>query len=247
MKSKKLKYLLSFVLTVAILGVVFSGCGSGNSNQTLTFSQLISQANKYNGKTVTLEAFYFSGFEISALAESVGPSTSGVWRIIPTGTLVWVESGIPREIFDKLYRQSDTPSGYTEHIGRLKVTGEFATGGKYGHLDAYQYKIAITEAELLEWTPPPAVTTDATGNLQVKVTDSIGKPLAGAKVISEEQPEGQLKVTGGTGENGTVIYNGIKTGNYRFYVSRFDYVQTSLTVTVIGGQTTSAEVQMMED
>jgi hypothetical protein len=36
----------------------------------------------------------------------------------------------------------------------------------------------------LEWTPPPAVTTRDNGSLQVKVTDFSGKPLDGAKVVS---------------------------------------------------------------
>jgi hypothetical protein len=49
--------------------------------------------------------------------------------------------------------------------------------------------------------------TPLTGNLVFKVIDSTGKPLAGAKVVSEEQPDGQLKVTGMTDTNGTVTFN----------------------------------------
>jgi hypothetical protein len=240
------KCILLSAIILTILSWLISGCGAGGSNQALTFSQLISQANKYNGQTVTLEAFYFSGFEISALSESVGPPDSGNWRIIPKGTLVWVESGISQEIYDKLYRQSDTPSGYEERVGKLKVIGKFETGGKYGHMDAYSYKIAVTQAELLEWTPPPATTTP-NGTLQVKVIDSTGKLLDGAKVVSEEQPDGQLKVTGLTGENGTVTFNNIKAGSYVFYVSRADYVQNKLAVLVTGGNPSSATVRMEED
>lgn len=243
------KYLWLIILALALLFALstFSiGCSNSISNQTITFAQLISQANKYNGKTVTFEAFYFSGFEISALSESVGPSNSGVWRIVPKGTLIWVESGIAQEIYNKLYGQTDTPSGYTERIGKLRIAGKFETGGKYGHLDAFEHKIAITHAEILEWTPPPGVVTSSNGNLQVKVTDSAGMPLDGAKVVSEEQPQGQLKVTGFTDENGIVTFNDIREGNYRFYASRSDYTQIDLTVTVTGGQTTNAEVQMVK-
>ncbi len=149
--------MLSLVLALALPGTIFSGC-STIASDSIPFSQLISRADRYNGKTVTLEAFYFSGFEIAALSESVGPSTSGGWRIAPTGPLVWVEGGIPKELYDELYTQTITPSGYSEHIGRLKVTGEFETGGRYGHLDGYSYQISITSAEMLDWTPPPAAT-----------------------------------------------------------------------------------------
>jgi hypothetical protein len=248
MHSKKHQYVWLNALALALLLTLLTvpiGCSNSSSNQTLTFSQLITDSKKYNGQTVTLEAFYFSGFEISALSESVGPSTSGIWRIVPKGTLVWVESGIPQGTFDKLYRQIDTLSGYAESIGRLKITGKFETGGKYGHLDAYEHKIAITQAELLEWTPPPGAITTNNGNLQVKVTDLTGKPLDGAKVVSEEQPDGQMKVTGITNGDGIVTFYDIKAGNYRFYLSRFDYTQTDLTTSVASGQTASEEVHMV--
>jgi hypothetical protein len=147
--------LACLLLGIFLLLAPLAGC-CGNTNQSVAFSQLISRADRYNGKTVNLEAFFFSGFEISVIAETVGPATSGAWRIVPTGTLVWVKSGITEKIFDKLYRQTTTPSGYPENIGKLRITGTFETGGKYGHMNAYNYQIAITNAELMEWTPPPA-------------------------------------------------------------------------------------------
>jgi hypothetical protein len=77
----------------------------------------------FNGKTVKLEAFYFSGFEIMAIVDSLGPSSSGEWRIVPTGTLIWVEGGISQELQSKLYTQTTTSSGYPEHFGKLRITG----------------------------------------------------------------------------------------------------------------------------
>lgn len=156
---------LATLLVMVFISLQAAGCG-GNGTEVLTFSKLISRADDYNGKTVTLEAFYFSGFEISALCGSVGPSTSGAWRIVPNGTLIWVEGGISPELQNQLYAQTDTPSGYTEHIGRLKVSGRFETSGHYGHLDAYQYQINITSAEQLEWSPPPAASGD---NITAKI------------------------------------------------------------------------------
>jgi hypothetical protein len=148
------KYVWLVAMFVSILSLVLGGCGT-KADESITFSQLISQADRYNGKTVTLEAFYFSGFEISAICGSVGPSNSGVWRIVPSGELVWAKGGISEKLYNRMYGQSETPSGYTERVGKVKITGKFETG-KFGHMDAYKYQITITKAELLEWTPPPA-------------------------------------------------------------------------------------------
>jgi hypothetical protein len=157
MKIKSSKIILLVpVMALLLLSLVFNGCSPG-SGEIITFSQLISRTAQYNGRSVTLEAYYFSGFEISALAGSLGPSTFGPWRIVPSGPLVWVKSGITQNIFDKLYTQTDTPAGYPEHLGKLRITGQFETGGQYGHLDAYQYQILITRADLLDWSPPPAL------------------------------------------------------------------------------------------
>ncbi len=51
-----------------------------------------------------------------------------------------------------------------------------------------------------------------TGNLQVQILGVDKIPLAGAKVVSNAEPAGQLKVTGMTKSDGTVIYNNIAQG-----------------------------------
>jgi len=109
-----MKRLLLSIATLAVLGLILGGCAGADNN--VTFSQLISQTDRYNGKAVTLDAFYFSGWEISALPESVGPSSSGTWRIVPVGTMVWVAGGIAQELQNSLLGQTDpmsgTPSGW---------------------------------------------------------------------------------------------------------------------------------------
>jgi hypothetical protein len=83
------------------------------------------------------------------------------------------------------------------------------------------------------------------GNLTVSVTDSSGNPLWGAKVVSEEQPEGQLKVDGITEqEKGGVIFSGIKAGAYQFQVSRYGFAPDTVNVTVRGGRTVSITVKL---
>jgi hypothetical protein len=123
----------------------------------------------------------------------------------------------------------------------VKLTGVFQTGN-FGHLNAYQYKITIKEAGAVSWSPPEITT----GNLKVSVTDTAGKPLEGAKVVSDTQPEGQLKVTGITGDDSTVTFNDIRVGNYTFYVSRFDYVNREFSITVTGGQTASTRILLTQ-
>jgi hypothetical protein len=150
----KIQRAILLIMAITALSLLWGGCVS--SVPTVTFDQLISQADRYQGRTVTLEAYYFAGFEISALCGAVGPANSGPWRIVPSGTLIWVAGGIPLDLFNQLYTQSETPSGYPERIGRLRVTGVFETGARYGHLDAYDYQINVTAAQLLEWSPPPA-------------------------------------------------------------------------------------------
>jgi hypothetical protein len=87
-------------------------------------------------------------------------------------------------------------------------------------------------------------TNTGTGNLNVLVLSTVEIPLAGAKVVSNTQPEGQLKVTGITGDNGTVTFNSIKEGEYEFYVSRFDYVQQEFAVAIKPGQTPETTIIM---
>ncbi len=83
-----------------------------------------------------------------------------------------------------------------------------------------------------------------TGNLRVLVISDDNAPLSGAKVVSEMQPEGQLKVTGGTDVGGSVSFEGIAAGEYEFYVSRFDYESKVFRVTVKGGRTSEVTITL---
>jgi hypothetical protein len=82
------------------------------------------------------------------------------------------------------------------------------------------------------------------GNLKVSVFGVDHQPLNGAKVVSDSQPDGQLKVTGLTDASGTVWFQNIKAGNYQFYISRFDYDQTQMYAVVNSGQTTEIPVYL---
>lgn len=82
------------------------------------------------------------------------------------------------------------------------------------------------------------------GSLKVLVMNSQHQPLSGGKVVSNEQPAGQLKVTGLTGADGSVTFQGIKAGSYQFYVSRFDYEQAEFSASVVSGQTLQKTVTL---
>lgn len=82
------------------------------------------------------------------------------------------------------------------------------------------------------------------GSLRVLVLGENDVPLSGAKVVSNIQPEGQLKVTGLTGGDGRVTFNDIKAGDYEFYVNRFDYEQAGFSVTVAAGRATDVAVNL---
>jgi hypothetical protein len=79
-------------------------------------------------------------------------------------------------------------------------------------------------------------TSQSSGNLQFTIESTTGIPLSGAKVVSEEQPEGQLKVTGITGDSGIVSFNDLPARDYKFYISRFDYLPVEVLLTVIEDQ-----------
>ncbi|MGA7728668.1 MAG: hypothetical protein WCA62_07425 [Dehalococcoidales bacterium] len=82
------------------------------------------------------------------------------------------------------------------------------------------------------------------GTLKVVVYGLDRQPLNGAKVVSDSQPDGQLKVTGLTDQNGTVLFQNIKAGQYDFYLDRFDYNQMQTSVFVNPNQTTEIPVYM---
>ena len=143
----RLYTVISFVIFTALL---ISGC-TKPSVPTITFDQLFSDPARYNGKTITLEGFYFSGFEIIVLAEKLEPSGYAQGHLIPKGRMLWIEGGIPKEIYDRLYQQQ--MMGPTERYGKIRVTGKFQYGGRYGHLGGYNAQITPSEVELLEWSP----------------------------------------------------------------------------------------------
>jgi hypothetical protein len=81
------------------------------------------------------------------------------------------------------------------------------------------------------------------GILKITVADSSGNVLWGAKVVSENQPAGQLKIEGITEEEyGGVLFNDIKSGKYQIQISRYGFAPETIDVTVNQGKTTNIDV-----
>jgi predicted secreted protein len=208
------------------------------NDQNVTFSQLISQANAYNGRVVTLEAFYFfHRSDIHVLADSVAPAPSGEGKVVPMGMLIQVRGELYQGLLNQLYSQDPLPGmspHYLIHFGKLRMTGKFEIDDKDS-----QPQMTSTDAEVLEWTPPPGGTSASSGNLQIEIKDFSNKLLQSAEVVSIKQPNGQPKLSGLTDSDGKAKFNDIKQGSYEFTVSRADYVDIDIRIAVTGGRTTS--------
>lgn len=66
--------------------------------------------------------------------------------------MVWIEGGLSQEIDDKLYQQQ--MMGPVERYGKVRISGKFEYGAKYGHTGGDSSQIVPSEVELLVWSPP---------------------------------------------------------------------------------------------
>jgi len=142
---------VSLVITVTLTGGC-AGKGEGTNRQEVTFDQLFSNPEQYHGRYITLEGFYFQGFEVIVLSEDLKYSGYAEGHLIPEGRMLWIEGGIPQEIYDQLYQQQ--MMGPTERYGKMRVKGKLEYGGQYGHLGQYNYQITPSEVEFISWIPP---------------------------------------------------------------------------------------------
>jgi hypothetical protein len=151
---KKVVLLVLVVTVVLGLLLLIAGCNENQAPEAeeVTFNQLFADPDKYNSNEITIEGFYFDGFEVIVLSESVEFSGYAQGHLIPEGKMVWVEGEIPQEVYDKLYQQQ--MMGPLERYGKVRVKGKFEYGAEYGHLGAYSAQIIPSEIEVLPWSPP---------------------------------------------------------------------------------------------
>lgn len=156
MGRKRLRNLMIMVLSVSLVtgAMLAGGCTEKEEEtkgQKVTFEQLFSNLEQYNGEYIALEGFYFSGFEVTVLSENLQYSGYAEGHLIPQGRMVWIEGGIPKVVYERLYQQQ--MMGPAERYGKMMVEGKFEFGGEYGHLGGYSYHIIPSDVELLPWSP----------------------------------------------------------------------------------------------
>ena len=119
----------------------------------VTFVQLTAAPEQYNNQNVTIEGFWFDGFEIEVLAERLIPSDFAPGNLQPDGVKIWVKNGLPEDVNQQLYLQPNNPTGYPAHYGKVEITGILEYGVQYGHMNAYQYQLTTQSAKLIPWSP----------------------------------------------------------------------------------------------
>jgi hypothetical protein len=143
---KRYKILLAS-FGVLLLAAATAACTPAATGPT-SFEELFSDPARYDGRTVTLEAYFYQGFETIVLSERLDDSGYAVGHLVPKGRMIWVEGGIPRPVYDALQVQS--MMGPDERFGKVSVTGVFNFGGDYGHLGRFDHQITPLEVTLLD-------------------------------------------------------------------------------------------------
>lgn len=149
-----LTYITRSVVIIGVLSLMLLlivGC-SQEKNREITFQELSSNPGQYKGKEITLEGFYFQGFEVQVIAERLDYSGYAEGHLVPKGEMIWIEGGISKEVYDKLNQQQKM--GPLERFGKVRIIGKFEYGGRYGHLDGYDQQITPTATTILPWSPP---------------------------------------------------------------------------------------------
>ncbi len=155
---KRFAALIGFCLLLIISST--TSCNQ-NKDGEITFDQLFSNLNGYNNKDITIEGVYFQGFEIIVLSERLEYSGFAVGHLVPKGRVIWVSGGIPKEVYDKLNQQQTM--GPVERYGKVRITGKFEYGGKYGHLGGYDQQITPIDTTILPWSRPASETPEREG------------------------------------------------------------------------------------
>jgi hypothetical protein len=145
--------LYRIIISVILIALLLTGCANNHSGKDVevSFEQLFSNPGQYNGKHIAIKGFVFLGFETMVISEELKYSGHAEGHLIPSGRMLWVEGGIPTDIYDKLYKQD--MMGPIERYGKISVKGTFEYGGQYGHLGAFKYQITPSEIQFLEWSP----------------------------------------------------------------------------------------------
>lgn len=141
---KKNIRIFSVLAVAALAAAFFSGCAS----TTTDFSALLKSPADYNGKVVTVGAFYFENSNISVLAGALTNPPSSK-DLVPAPPNIWLSGALPQSVRSQLHPQTATPSGDIEHYAKIRVTGTFEYGGAYGYSNGYASQIVVSGANYI--------------------------------------------------------------------------------------------------
>ena len=113
-------------------------------------------------------------------------------------------------------------TGYTSNTVTLNVVAE-----------------STASASTTLQTPAPN-----TGGIKVTVSDSNSAPIVGATVSSTSTPSGQIALSGVSGSDGSITFNGVVAGSYTLQASMSGYVTGSGSDTVVTGSVASITINL---
>jgi hypothetical protein len=142
--SRSLFYII--LLSIACVSVSFTALDK-EKMKDVTLDQLFTSPDRYQCKKVVTEGFFFHGWEVIVLCESLEYSGYAEEHLVPAGRLIWVEGEIPQDVYDGLNEQETL--GPEERFGFVRVIGKFEFGGQYGHNGGYDSQIIPFKIELL--------------------------------------------------------------------------------------------------
>lgn len=105
---------------------------------------LLKDPAKYNDQTVTTQGYYFWNSVIFVLAEGISTEEDGS-SPQPVGKVIWME-GFPPDKSSQLHLGPNNSFVW----GKVEVTGQFKSGGKFGKDGAYTEFFQVVSAEPLE-------------------------------------------------------------------------------------------------
>jgi hypothetical protein len=144
----------SYSFAFVILLAVILWLGYGIDAAPVPFSKLVSEPERYNGRTVTVEAICVDGWGTVVLTGYAAYLGTGSARELkPVGDSIWFDGLVPQEIQDQLFKITN-PAGEVSYYGKLKVKGVFEAGGSYGPVNQFKYCLTAKNMEHLDWAPP---------------------------------------------------------------------------------------------
>jgi len=121
----------TLLLVGFLLALSVNAC---DAQQNVPFEELVSNPKRYHGRRVCTEGIYATGFEVNALGASLRREGEAVYLTEP---VIWLEGAEIRSSTDCV----DSRTFPTASFCKVTVCGLFESGGYYGHLGGYAYRL----------------------------------------------------------------------------------------------------------